>query len=313
MEADLSVERQQRRSKRLIPDTEKDETYWEKRKRNNLAAKKSRENKRKYESLVRNRVHALEEENCLLKKELEVIKERFNIPKDLCMLSPSERDECLEACWKEQNGHCPSPTVHDTGSNVTDFSLLKYKYENTPNEISDESLEDSHTSISHYVWAATPAHSRSLQRYAESSRIYRNEISCDQANIYSGPSTANKRKRDLYLNDNMTPADLSTKINPVISVGNSERPFWCSSSDTERTHEEENDRMQINFTENVKGTHSMINTQDQVNSGGRYSNEPLGQNGDAEEDMTSSDIKSKLQLLSDQVERMQKLVCKTPS
>ena len=46
----------QRRAKRVIPDTEKDEKYWEKRKRNNMAAKRSRENKRLIENDIRHKV-----------------------------------------------------------------------------------------------------------------------------------------------------------------------------------------------------------------------------------------------------------------
>lgn len=46
----------QRRVKRTIPEAEKDEKYWEKRKRNNMAAKRSRENKRVLENDIKHKV-----------------------------------------------------------------------------------------------------------------------------------------------------------------------------------------------------------------------------------------------------------------
>jgi type II secretory pathway pseudopilin PulG len=86
-----------RRSKRIIPEDEKDDKYWEKRKRNNEAARKSRENKRRQEFDIRTRVTYLEEENAVLRREIEIIKTKFGIPLDQSFLSPEEKAELMQA------------------------------------------------------------------------------------------------------------------------------------------------------------------------------------------------------------------------
>ncbi|XP_071082315.1 nuclear factor interleukin-3-regulated protein-like [Haliotis cracherodii] len=86
----------QRRAKRIIPDLEKDDKYWEKRKRNNLAAKRSRENKRKLEVDIRHKMSYLEEDNALLRKEIALIKAKFGIPPDQSLLTPEERAQCMQ-------------------------------------------------------------------------------------------------------------------------------------------------------------------------------------------------------------------------
>ncbi|XP_055881434.1 nuclear factor interleukin-3-regulated protein-like [Biomphalaria glabrata] len=84
-----------RRAKRNIPETEKDDKYWEKRKRNNLAAKRSRENKRLLESDIRQKVALLEEQNALLRKEIVIIKARYGIPTEQSLLTPGEQAQCI--------------------------------------------------------------------------------------------------------------------------------------------------------------------------------------------------------------------------
>ncbi|XP_046581117.1 nuclear factor interleukin-3-regulated protein-like [Haliotis rubra] len=86
----------QRRAKRIIPDLEKDDKYWEKRKRNNLAAKRSRENKRKLEVDIRHKMSYLEEDNALLRKEIALIKAKFGIPPEQSLLTPEERAQCMQ-------------------------------------------------------------------------------------------------------------------------------------------------------------------------------------------------------------------------
>ncbi len=56
--------------------------YWEKRKRNNDAARRSRENKRRLDLDIRGRVVYLEENIASLRKELLVIKTKFKLPLD---------------------------------------------------------------------------------------------------------------------------------------------------------------------------------------------------------------------------------------
>ena len=69
-----------RRAKTLIPAEAKDNMYWIKRRKNNEAARKSRDAKRRTEVEVNQRAIDLEEENIILRNELRLLKTRFGIP-----------------------------------------------------------------------------------------------------------------------------------------------------------------------------------------------------------------------------------------
>ncbi|XP_066564073.1 NFIL3 like protein [Amia ocellicauda] len=71
-----------RRKREFIPDEKKDDGYWDKRKKNNEAAKRSREKRRVNDMVLENRVIALLEENARLKAELLALKFRFGLIKD---------------------------------------------------------------------------------------------------------------------------------------------------------------------------------------------------------------------------------------
>ncbi|KAK3086837.1 hypothetical protein FSP39_024281 [Pinctada imbricata] len=86
-----------RKAKRITPESDKDQRYWNKRQRNNVAAKRSRENKRKIEYAIRNKVLVLVEENALLKKEMSVLRSKFGIPDDKSILTEEEREKCIQA------------------------------------------------------------------------------------------------------------------------------------------------------------------------------------------------------------------------
>lgn len=68
-----------RRKREFISDEKKDASYWEKRKKNNEAAKRSREKRRLNDMVLENRVIALNEENVRLKTELLQLKLRFGL------------------------------------------------------------------------------------------------------------------------------------------------------------------------------------------------------------------------------------------
>ncbi|XP_036389741.1 NFIL3 like protein-like [Megalops cyprinoides] len=71
-----------RRKREFIPDEKKDDGYWDKRKKNNEAAKRSREKRRVNDMVLENRVMALLEENARLRAELLALKFRFGLVKD---------------------------------------------------------------------------------------------------------------------------------------------------------------------------------------------------------------------------------------
>lgn len=69
----------QRKQREFIPDNKKDESYWDRRRRNNEAAKRSREKRRFNDMILEQRVVELSKENHLLKAQLAAIKEKFGI------------------------------------------------------------------------------------------------------------------------------------------------------------------------------------------------------------------------------------------
>ncbi|KAJ8254517.1 hypothetical protein COCON_G00211290 [Conger conger] len=68
-----------RRKREFISDEKKDASYWEKRRKNNEAAKRSREKRRINDMVLENRVMALNDENVRLKTELLQLKLRFGL------------------------------------------------------------------------------------------------------------------------------------------------------------------------------------------------------------------------------------------
>lgn len=68
-----------RRKRQFISDEKKDASYWEKRRKNNEAAKRSREKRRLNDMVLENRVIALNDENVRLKTELLQLKMRFGL------------------------------------------------------------------------------------------------------------------------------------------------------------------------------------------------------------------------------------------
>lgn len=71
-----------RRKREFIPLDQKDEGYWDKRRKNNEAAKRSREKRRVNDLVLEGRVLALLEENARLRAELLALKFRFGLVKD---------------------------------------------------------------------------------------------------------------------------------------------------------------------------------------------------------------------------------------
>jgi len=61
----------QKRQKLFVPDLDKDDKYWDKRTKNNVAARRSREARRLKENQIALRAAYLEKENKVLKKELD--------------------------------------------------------------------------------------------------------------------------------------------------------------------------------------------------------------------------------------------------
>merc|ERR1712176_888338 len=82
-EQELKPTQIQRKSQKvLVKEEDKDERYWEKRKKNNMAAKRSREARRSRENQIAVRASFLEKDNALLKEELLLVKEELQAMKE---------------------------------------------------------------------------------------------------------------------------------------------------------------------------------------------------------------------------------------
>uniref|UniRef100_A0A5F9CI19 E4 promoter-binding protein 4 n=1 Tax=Oryctolagus cuniculus TaxID=9986 RepID=A0A5F9CI19_RABIT len=65
-----------RRQREFMPEDKKDTVYWEKRRKNNEAAKRSREKRRLNDAAIEGRLAALLQENALLRAELRALQLR---------------------------------------------------------------------------------------------------------------------------------------------------------------------------------------------------------------------------------------------
>lgn len=93
-----------RRKREFIPIDKKDEGYWDKRRKNNEAAKRSREKRRVNDIVLEGRVLALLEENARLRAELLALKFRFGLVKD-----PSNAPILPLTTASQHNAHTLTP------------------------------------------------------------------------------------------------------------------------------------------------------------------------------------------------------------
>ncbi|KAJ7993024.1 hypothetical protein DPEC_G00268150 [Dallia pectoralis] len=92
-----------RRKREFIPDEKKDATYWEKRRKNNEAAKRSREKRRVNDYVLESRLVAMSEENARLNTELLALKLRFGL------LSPAAYTAHQSSLLRFHHAHALSP------------------------------------------------------------------------------------------------------------------------------------------------------------------------------------------------------------
>ncbi len=85
-----NMQRNTRKQRQFIPDFKKDDQYWMKRRKNNEAAKRSREKRRVNDAVMGERVAQLTRVNTFLRKELRAIKEHFGLPLDKPFIEPED-------------------------------------------------------------------------------------------------------------------------------------------------------------------------------------------------------------------------------
>lgn len=101
-----------RRKREFISDEKKDASYWEKRRKNNEAAKRSREKRRFNDLVLENRVMALNEENVRLKTELLQLKLRFGLISTAAFMEKSQQ---LSTASSTSAGHFYGTGDDDSG------------------------------------------------------------------------------------------------------------------------------------------------------------------------------------------------------
>ncbi|KAL8164507.1 UNVERIFIED_CONTAM: hypothetical protein K2H54_052510 [Gekko kuhli] len=124
-----------RRKREFISDEKKDASYWEKRRKNNEAAKRSREKRRFNDLVLENRVMALNEENVRLKTELLQLKLRFGLISTAAFMEKSQQ---LSTANAASAGH-----FYGTGDNGRYSEALSRSQHSEDSSETEQSSRDS--------------------------------------------------------------------------------------------------------------------------------------------------------------------------
>ncbi|XP_024909947.1 uncharacterized protein LOC112486771 [Cynoglossus semilaevis] len=100
------VNRGARRKRKFIPEENKDATYWEKRRKNNEAAKRSREKRRMSDYVLETHFMALKEENARLMAELTFFRLHFGQLHPTAALGPYTRSHGGSQHHSLQRNYC---------------------------------------------------------------------------------------------------------------------------------------------------------------------------------------------------------------
>nr|XP_033781085.1 uncharacterized protein LOC117350697 [Geotrypetes seraphini] len=141
-----------RRKREFISEEKKDNCYWEKRRKNNEAAKRSREKRRLNDLVLEGRVMALNEENVQLKTELLQLKLRFGLISASCFMEESQQLGSGNRTGHLYGGYTSgSPATLNSDCSETEqstrdpanLSLTKYSPRGSLSDMSDGSSRDS--------------------------------------------------------------------------------------------------------------------------------------------------------------------------
>ncbi|KAK3609083.1 hypothetical protein CHS0354_011843 [Potamilus streckersoni] len=282
----------QRRAKRHIPDNQKDELYWERRKRNNIAAKKSRENKRKLDEMKLDKFAVLEEENALLRKEICVLRARYRIPNELSIHTDEEREKCLMI---------NRVSMQDKSKAVDDVKNKEEIVDNSPERCRVDSKNgytifersrngkaelDAGQGVSVYtpfggVMSAIPSHEHSLQQYPSPPPGY-----------FDAMPNAISSSRQL---------PVSYQYRPV----KPESPCGTESSNSDWTYQEPFD-LSINGSKKYEPNGRSVSQSSELNK--HYISPDLLSDQNRQLKNENDEIRKKLKQLSEQVSRIQQLI-----
>ncbi|XP_078545361.1 nuclear factor interleukin-3-regulated protein-like [Lissotriton helveticus] len=141
-----------RRKREFISDEKKDASYWEKRRKNNEAAKRSREKRRFNDLVLENRVMALNEENVGLRTELLQLKLRFGLISSASFVEKSQQlsdRSSLNRIYGSYSNdssaahHSDSSEAEQSSRDSAGNSLPKYSPRGSLSDLSDGSSRDS--------------------------------------------------------------------------------------------------------------------------------------------------------------------------
>ncbi|XP_028841942.1 nuclear factor interleukin-3-regulated protein-like [Denticeps clupeoides] len=152
-----------RRKREFISDEKKDASYWEKRRKNNEAAKRSREKRRLNDMVLENRVIALNDENVRLKTELLQLKLRFGLISTASYMEKSQQignasSAAVSSTSSASSGHyyssgysssshvmmnSDSSEAEQSGLAESPAKLIKYSPRGSLSDMSDGSSRDS--------------------------------------------------------------------------------------------------------------------------------------------------------------------------
>lgn len=98
-----TIPRMSRKQREFTPDYKKDESYWVKRRKNNEAAKRSREKRRYNDIAMGTKILNLSEDNDKLRRELRALKRKFGLPLDVEFYDESMDDDLPSPCPSNQS------------------------------------------------------------------------------------------------------------------------------------------------------------------------------------------------------------------
>ncbi|KAM3623087.1 uncharacterized protein V6R79_006776 [Siganus canaliculatus] len=140
-----------RRKREFISDEKKDACYWEKRRKNNEAAKRSREKRRLNDMVLENRVLALNEENVRLKTELLQLKLRFGLITTASYMEKSQQiSNSAAANNAVSNGSSTNGTPNNAYLSSGYSSASQVMLNSDSSETEQSSRGDRHTKLHSY-------------------------------------------------------------------------------------------------------------------------------------------------------------------
>ncbi|XP_033847547.1 nuclear factor, interleukin 3 regulated, member 5 [Periophthalmus magnuspinnatus] len=141
-----------RRKREFISDEKKDASYWEKRRKNNEAAKRSREKRRMNDMVLENRVIALNEENVRLKTELLQLKLRFGLITAASYMEKSQQISSGEATINSSSGNSATGTPNSNAYlSSSGYSSASQVMMNSDSSETEQSIRgDCHNSFQKY-------------------------------------------------------------------------------------------------------------------------------------------------------------------